>query len=308
MSSMWIGRGYAIAVTATVLCLGSARIADAQLTMSVRNRMGMRLVVAPQHADPALRIILPGRPVSDTSINILFPEHVTAVERGSTAATQLYMFRPGRAAEPPTWRSTANYVEYERELAPSLHFRARATLEDDGIRFRYEFANRSSVAYAMIYAVTDPRLTGAFHDPRLERTYVHHADGFDLLASETPARLQMPIQEWLPARYLASLTWPVPTELTARRDGIMYYNKSRRVDESFIATTSTDRAWVVASSARESGNVWSNPALTCQHVDPQITLDAGATGVIEVKLLVLQGSVEDAFRRAREQRAQLTER
>ncbi|MGQ0815996.1 MAG: hypothetical protein ACT4O1_16315 [Gemmatimonadota bacterium] len=283
-------------------------MANAQVAMSVQNSGGMQLVVAPQHAEPALRVILPGRPVSDTSISILFPEHVSAVERGSTAARQLYMFRPGRVADPPAWRGTMNYVEYDRELAAGLHLRARATLEDDGIRFRYEFTNRSSVAYAMIYAVTDPRLTGAFHDPRLERTFVHHTEGFDLLASETPVRLEMPIEEWLPARYLASFTWPVPTELTARRDGIMYYNKSRRVDEPFIATISTDRAWVIASFAREPGNVWSNPALTCQHVDPQISLNAGAAGVIEVKLLVLKGSVGDAFRLAREQRLQLAER
>ena len=33
------------------------------------------------------------------------------------------------------------------------------------------------------------RLRSIFHDVRLERTYVHHAYGFDLLASETPRRL-----------------------------------------------------------------------------------------------------------------------
>jgi hypothetical protein len=307
VSSICRASSQAVAVAAWLI-VGGVSVANAQVTISVQNNVGMQLSVAPQHAEPALRVVLPGRPVSDTSINILFPEHVTAIEHGSTAATQLYIFRPGRVADPPVWRSTMNYVEYERELAPDLHLRARATLEDDGIRFRYEFINRSPVAYAMIYAVTDPRLTGAFHDPRLERTYVHHTDGFDLLASETPARLEMPIQEWLPARYLASFTWPVPTELIVRRDGIMYYNKSRSVDEPFIATISMDRAWVVASFARESGNVWSNPALTCQHVDPQISLGAGAMGAIEVKMLLLQGSLEDAFRLAREQRPQLTQR
>jgi hypothetical protein len=288
--------------------LGTVDVASAQVAMGVQNSVGMQLVVASQHAEPALRVILPGRPISDTSISILFPEHVTAVQRGSDAARQLYVFRPGRVADPPTWHRMTNYMEYDRELAPGLHVRARATLEDDGIRFRYEFNNRSSVAYTMIYAVTDPRLTGVFHDPRLERTFVHHTAGFDLLASETPARLKVPMRDWLPARYLASYTWPVPTELISRRDGITYYHKSRRVDEPFIATMSADGAWVVASFAREPGNVWSNPALTCQHVDPQISLDAGSTGVIEVKLLVLKGSVSDAFRLAREQRLQLAER
>ncbi len=53
--------------------------------------------------------------------------------------------------------------------------------------------NNSRVAYDMIYAPTDPRLTSIFHDVRLERTYVHHADGFDLLASETLPRLTIPL-------------------------------------------------------------------------------------------------------------------
>jgi hypothetical protein len=57
------------------------------------------------------------------------------------------------------------------------------------VRFRYEVRNESRATYDMIYAPTDPRLTSIFHDARLERTYFHHADGFDLLASETPRRL-----------------------------------------------------------------------------------------------------------------------
>jgi hypothetical protein len=149
-----------------------------------------------------------------------------------------------------------------------VHFVARATLEEDGVRFQYEFTNRSAAAYDMIYAVTDPRLTSIFHDVRLERTYVHHVDGFDLLASETPSRITVPLDQWLPARYLASHTWPVPSELVEHRDdGITYYNKSRSVDEPFIATLSSDGKWVVASFTRETGNVWSNPELRgCQTI------------------------------------------
>lgn len=280
-------------------------LAEAQRPAAIRNTSGMQLVVSAEHTEPVLRLILPGQPISDSSIQILFPEHVTAVEHGSGAARQLYMFRPGCQGDLPRWHASANHVEYVRELASGLLLRARATLEGDGVRFRYEFSGATGRAYDMIYAVTDPRLTEAFHDPRLERTYVHHPEGFELLASETPARLTMPLNDWLPARYLASFTWPIPTERIATRDGITYYNKARKVDEPFIATVSTDATWVVASVAREAGNVWSNPALTCQHVDPQIVLPAGKTGVTEVKMLVLRGSLAEALRRAREQRPSL---
>jgi hypothetical protein len=155
----------------------------------------------------------------------------------------------------------------------------------------------------MIYAVTDPRLTSLFHDVRLERTYVHYPTGFELLAAETPARLTLPLQQWLPARYAASFTWPVPDRRVERDDdGITHYTTSRRVDEPFIATVSSDMAWVVASFTRSTGNVWSNPELTCQHVDPQTPLAPGGTAVTEMKILVLRGSLRSAFQHMLQQR------
>jgi len=48
-----------------------------------------------------------------------------------------------------------------------------------------------------------------------------------------------------------------------------------RVDEPLIVTLSTDRKWIVASFIRATGNVWSNPELTCQHVDPQTSAALG---------------------------------
>jgi hypothetical protein len=192
------------------------------------------------------------------------------------------------------------------DFVDGLHMRATATLEEDGVRFRYQFDNRSKVAYQMIYAPTDPRLTSIFHDVRLERTYVHHKDGFDLLASETPRRLKMALNQWLPARYMASYTWPIPAKKVEKRDdGITYYNKSRAVDEPLVATRSSDSKWVVASFTRTTGNVWSNPELTCQHVDPEIPLAVGASAAMETKILVFQGSLNDVLKKVDAQRQSL---
>ena len=147
---------------------------------------------ARENAQPVLRIVLPGQSESNRAIEVIFPEHVTARRRGSIDAVQLYMFRREPRGERPTWRRIGSSLEYERELPGAVHMLARATLEDDGVRFLYQFSNRSDVVFDMIYAVTDPRLTSVFHDVRLERTYVHHTEGFDLLASETPDRLTIP--------------------------------------------------------------------------------------------------------------------
>ena len=267
---------------------------------------GLRLLVAPEDNQPSLHLLLPGRKNSDRTIYVLFPEHVTVRRYGDPEAEHLYLFRSGRTGKKPTWSQIGNSLQYERDFEPGVHMLARATLENDGVRFSYRFANRSKVDYDMITAITDPRLKGIFHDVRLERTYVHHKEGFDLLASETPGRLTMPLSNWLPARYLVSFTWPVPTQRVERRDdGITYYNKSRAVDEPMIATVSADRQWVAASFSKTTGNVWSNPELTCQHVDPAKPLPAGSTTDFEVKMLVLRGSLDDALAKVRGQRGGL---
>ena len=283
----------------------SSALARAQSTLAVRNAGGMRLLVADENAEPTLRIVLPGHPDTDHAITVIFPEHVSAKRKGGAEVEHFYLFRPGQDSERPAWRRLGQSIEYERDFK-SVHMLARATLEDDGVRFHYEFANHSQTAYEMIYAVTDPRLTSIFHDVRLERTYVHHKEGFDLLASETPARLTMPLNQWLPARYLASFTWPIPSKLVERRDdGITYYNKSRAVDQPLVATFSEDGKWVVASFSRQVGNVWSNPELTCQHVDPQASLPIGQEVSIEVKILVLEGSLDQVLQKVVAQRSSL---
>ena len=278
----------------------------AQAPCGVQNASGVRLMVANDNTCPTLRIILASRPDNDRTIEVLFPEHVTVRKQGEKEAKHLYLFQPGVHGNRPGWRLVGQSLEYEKDFEGGLHMLARATLEDDGVRFRYKFVNQSKAAYEMIYAPTDPRLTSIFHDVRLERTYVHHKDGFDLLASETPSRLTMPRDRWLPARYLASFTWPIsPKRVERRDDGITYYNKSRAVDEPLVATLSTDGKWVVASFTRTTGNVWSNPELTCQHVDPQVSLAPGASAVMETKILVFPGSLDDVLHKVNAQRQTL---
>jgi hypothetical protein len=276
-----------------------------QMPVVISNSAGVRLQVADEDRQPTLRVTIPGPAPEERSFNILFPEHVTARKYGEGAAEHLYVFHPGKTGDRPEWRQDARSLEYERDLG-AVHFLARATLDDDGVLFHYEFVNQSKTNYAMIYAVTDPRMTGIFHDVRLERTFVHHKEGFDLLASETPKRLTMPLIQWLPARYLASFTWPVPAlRVEHRDDGITYYNKSRAVDQPLVATLSSDRRWVVASFTHTVGNVWSNPELTCQHVDPDTPLAPGQHKVREVKILIFQGSLDQVLEKVRAQRDSL---
>jgi hypothetical protein len=264
------------------------------------------MLVAPENTGPTLRIVLPDHPLTDRAIEVVFPEHVTVRRQGSQDAEHIYLWQEGKQGEPPTWRRTGQSLEYEGNFAHGIRMLARATLEEDGVRFDYEFQNSSNTAFDLIWAPTDPRLTSIFHDVRLERTYVHHEDGWALLAANTPGRLTMPLSEWLPARYLDSFTWPVPAKLVERRaDGIAYYNNPVPVDEPVVATFSDDHKWVVASFSHITGNVWSNPELTCQHVDEQSTLPPNGHASLEIKILIFRGTLDDVLSKVRAQRSSL---
>src|SRR5262249_17698 len=159
------------------------------------------------------------------------------------------MFRPGRQPKPIQWRRTAESLEYRTEFQPGIRMLARASLDEDGVRYRYQFTNVSGLDYDLVQAVTDPRMVSPyFRDVRLERTYVPQSDGLELLAAETADRLSMPLSEWLPNRHRVPYTWPLDSQRIARQpDGITWYNKSRAVDEPFIATQATDGQWTIAT-------------------------------------------------------------
>ena len=78
---------------------------------------GIHIEISQQDSLPALKILLPGQPASDPGILVLFPEHVTALERGKSEAVHLYVFRPGLEAARPVWRIGGQSFEYEMNLS-----------------------------------------------------------------------------------------------------------------------------------------------------------------------------------------------
>ena len=135
--------------------LGYVMLLEAQSLPGVRNPNGVRLVVAEEDSEPALHVVLPDNS-KESAIKILFPEHVTARRQGSSEGERLYLFRLGLNGKRPMWRQAGQVIEYESDLKESIHLLARATLEDDGVLFHYEFQNRSDVNYEMITASHRP--------------------------------------------------------------------------------------------------------------------------------------------------------
>lgn len=244
---------------------------------------------------PLLKILLPGQPVSDRGIEIEFPEHVTGLNEKTNTVEHLYLVTNGNANKRslPAWRVDGNSLIYETRLDSLITMVATAHLEPDGLRYTYKFINHSNISYLNFQAVTCVKLYSRFSDTLLQRTYVHHSDGFDLMASETPERLTMSLQKWLPCRYLVSYSWPIQSKRIEKdENSITRYNKSRKADKPFIATLSHDKKWVAGTYTKETGNLWTNPERSCQHADPSISLGVGQTKSLELKTFIIKGNLE----------------
>jgi hypothetical protein len=274
-------------------------IACAQAPLSLTQPVsGLRIVVVNKNY-PLLKILLPGEPSSDRGIEVEFPEHVTGVNMQTGIPEHLYLVSMGdnNIRTLPEWKIDKDTLIYKTTLNKNISLVAKAHLEPDGVRYTYSFVNHSAIGYDNLQAVTCVKLYSEFSDTLLERTYVHHSDGFDLLASETPERLTMPLSKWLPCRYLVSYTWPIPEKKVEKRDdGIIYYNKSRRVDQPFIATISHDKKWIAATWTKETGNLWTNPERSCQHADPSTLLKPGDAKTLMLKTFLFKGSLDDLVR------------
>src|SRR5258705_4096883 len=72
-----------------------------QALPAVQNASGMRLVVADENSYPTLRVVLPGHPDSDKTIEVIFPEHVTVRHVGDTEGKHLFLFQPGQHGDRP---------------------------------------------------------------------------------------------------------------------------------------------------------------------------------------------------------------
>jgi hypothetical protein len=268
-------------------------MAAAQPALSLKRADGVTvMVINPTY--PLLKVLLPDQPATDRGIEIEFPEHVTGLNLKSKQVEHLYFVSLGTGNKRtlPAWHQSGNTLIYESNL-DSVLLTARVTLEKDGLYYTYQFVNHSSRAYQNLQAVTCVKQYSLFADTLLERTYVHHSTGFELLASETPQRLTMGLGKWLPCRYLVSYTWPVnPVPIQKGEDGIPRYNKSKKADLPLIATLSHDKQWIAATYTKETGNLWTNPERSCQHADPAVNLAPRETRVLELKTFIIKGKLD----------------
>jgi hypothetical protein len=264
----------------------------------VINQTGIRISA---NAGPAIRVSLPGR-AEETAAVIEMPEHAWRKKTKGDEPDWFYRMYTNEARWKgiPTWSRENNARSYRMSLPSGVTLMARATLERDGVAIGYEIVNPDNVGFVETQAPTCIKLYRPFTDVFLERTYVHHPGGLDLLASETPERLAKNAEEWLPCRYIVrcSRAAAVPAKRMERQpDGITRYYKMRAADAAFLATESNPKGWVAATHSLDSPDVWTNPARTCHHADSGAPLPARSSAKLSLKLYLLPGGVEEAWAR-----------
>jgi hypothetical protein len=171
-----------------------------------------------------------------------------------------------------SWLKQGNALSYSMKTPSGFGLNSKATLEKDGVAISHQVISVSELTWAMVEAPTCVKLYRPFTDVFLERTYVHHPKGLQLIASETPERLVKNAEEWLPCRYIVNCgkNAQPPEKLIERLDGVTRYFKSRPADAAFIATESQPSGWTAATHAVGCPSLFTNPARTCHHTDPRV--------------------------------------
>lgn len=266
----------------------------------LRNRAGIAVRPIGDPNRPTLGLSLPETPGANAAV-IELPEHAWhRAERGGDPVWFYKMYTDDvRLKGQVAWRRDGGSLRYSMRTPSGFTLAGTVTLQPDGLLLGYEFGNPGAKAFVEVQAPTCIKLYRPFTDVFLERTFVHHAEGLNLLASETPERLTMNAEEWLPCRYIArcSSQTVVPAQRVERQaDGITRYHKLRLADVPFVATVSSPRGWVAATHALATDSVWTNPARTCHHADSSAALPANSTARLALKFYVMRGGVDEVWR------------
>ena len=62
-----------------------------------------------------------------------------------------------------------------------------------------------------------------------------------------------------------------------------------------FATLSHDKKWVAATFTSETGNLWTNPERSCQHADPEISLNPNETKALKLTTFIYRGGLDMLF-------------
>jgi SH3-like domain-containing protein len=276
------------------------RLALAQVPVGrfvVASGSGLRME---RHGDPqrpAVSLFLPETKYPSAIIEM--PEHAWRKEKADGEQAWFYkMYTSDRALRGDvTWLNEGSTLSFSMKTPSGFVLNTKASLEVDGIAITHEVISNSVPQLAAVEATTCVKLYRPFTDVFLERTYVHHPEGLELIASETADRFEKNAEEWLPCRYIARVGKNAPPGAyrAERVDGVTKYFKSRAADAAFLATESHPGGWTAATHAVNCESVFTNPARTCHHADPRALAITDGRAVLQLKVYVLKGTPNDLW-------------
>lgn len=260
---------------------------------------GLRLEQHGNPQRPTVAVFLPE--AKDPSVVIEMPEH--AWRKETETAEPLWFYK--MYSSDPAFKGQVEWSLLDRALAFSMTtpsgylLQTKAVLESDGVAISHEVSNGSVKQIAAVEAVTCVKLYRPFTDVFLDRTYIHHPEGLDLIASETQGRTNKNAEEWLPCRYIARVGKNAPRRehRVEKIDGVTKHFKSRAADAAFLATESNPGGWTAATFANDCDSIFTNPARTCHHADPVAKNISNGRATLRLKVYLLRGSASDAWQR-----------
>ncbi len=266
-------------------------------SFAVASGSGLRIE---RHGDPqrpAIALFLPETKYPSAIIEM--PEHAWRKEKAGSEQVWFYkMYTSDRALQGEVnWLKTGNALSFSMKTSSGFTLNSKATLEANGVVITHEVISSSVRQLAAVEAPTCVKLYRPFTDVFLERTYIHHPEGLELIAFETADRFEKNAEEWLPCRYIARVgkDAPPPEHRVERLDGVTRYFKSRAADAAFLATESQPSGWAAATHAVNCGSVFTNPARTCHHADPRALAITDGRAVLRLKVYVLKGTPKDVW-------------
>jgi hypothetical protein len=266
-------------------------------SFALASSSGLRIERHGDSQRPAIALFLPE--TKYPSVIIEMPEHAWRKERETDEQSWFYkMYSSDKMLRGDvTWSRGGNALSYSMKTPSGFILNSKASLEADGLAIAHQVISNNVSHLAAVEAVTYVKLYRPFSDVFLERTYIHHPEGLDFIASETPERLEKNAEEWLPCRYIARVGENAPRAeyRVERLDGVTRYFKSRAADAAFIATESQPVGWTAATHAVNCDSVFTNPARTCHHTDPRALSVTDGRAILRLKVYVVKGTAKDAW-------------
>jgi hypothetical protein len=260
-------------------------------------RSGLRLERFGDPQRPAVALFL--HQVQDPSVVIEMPEHAW---RKADPDGQQEWFYKMYTTDPAlrgqvAWTQSGNRLGFTMTTPSGYVMRSQATLQADGLDIVHEISHKSVRRHAAVEAVTCVKLYRPFTDVFLDRTYVHHADVLDLVASETRAN------KGTQKNGCRAGTVRRSTGNGGRRGE---YRQEKRRNHPILqvqtgrcgvlATESATGNWTAATFAVGCDSVFTNPARTCHHTDPGARGISNGQATLRLKVYLVKGRALEAWR------------